>query len=42
MASLAVGIIKGIAKYYNESEKVKVIPATDLNDERVQIRVEFS
>ena len=42
MASLAVGIIKGIAKHYNESEKIKVIPASDPNDERVQIRIEFS
>lgn len=42
MASLAVGIIKGIAKYYKESEKVKVIPVSDPNDERVQLRVEFS
>ena len=41
MASLAVGIIKGIAKYYNESSKVKIVPTTNPNDERVQIRVEF-
>ncbi|MDF2438634.1 MAG: hypothetical protein K0Q95_3010 [Bacteroidota bacterium] len=41
MASLAVGIIKGIAKYYNEEEKVIVRSVTPLNDERVQIRVEF-
>ena len=42
MGSLAIGIIKGIARFYNESEKVKVIPASDPNDERVQIRVEFT
>ncbi len=40
-AWLAIGIIKGIAKYYNESEKVIVIPKTNPNEDRVQIRVEF-
>lgn len=42
MAALAVGIIKGIAKYYNETDIIKVIPTTDLDDERVQIRCEFN
>jgi len=42
MASLAVGIINGIAKYYGESDKVKAIPVSDLDEERVQIRVEFN
>lgn len=41
MAALAVGIIKGIADYYNERDKVEVIPMTNLNDERVQIKVNF-
>jgi hypothetical protein len=41
MASLAVGIIKGIAKYYKESDLVHVVPTTDPHDERVQIRIEF-
>jgi hypothetical protein len=41
MASLAIGIIKGIAKYYNESEKLRIVPNTRPNDERVQLRVEF-
>ena len=41
MASLAVGIIRGIAAFYSESEKVVVIPTTDQGDENVQIRVEF-
>lgn len=41
MASLAIGIIKGIAKYYNEEKVISVKSATGLNDERVQIRVEF-
>lgn len=41
MASLAIGIIKGIAAFYNETDVVKVVPITNPNDERVQIRVEF-
>ena len=41
MSCLAVGIIKGIAIFYNESDKVKVMPATRPEDERVQIRIEF-
>ncbi|MDQ3046920.1 MAG: heme NO-binding domain-containing protein [Bacteroidota bacterium] len=41
MAGLAIGIIKGIAKYYHEEEKISVKSVTSLNDERVQIRVEF-
>jgi hypothetical protein len=41
MAALAIGIIKGIAKYYNESELLAITPPTDLNDERVQIRIDF-
>jgi len=41
MGSLAVGIVRGISKYYNESDRVKVIPMTNPNEERVQIRVEF-
>jgi len=39
MASLAVGIVKGIAHYFNEHEHIDVQPTTDLNDERVQIGV---
>lgn len=41
MACLAIGIIRGIAKYYNESEKVNVIPLSNPDEERVQIRIEF-
>lgn len=41
MAPLAVGIIKGIAKHYNESENIEVNPVTNPNDERVQIRVNY-
>lgn len=42
MAGVAIGIIKGIANYYNESEKVSVIPVTKPEAERVQIRVQFT
>ncbi|HUR30147.1 MAG TPA: heme NO-binding domain-containing protein, partial [Saprospiraceae bacterium] len=41
MSCLAIGIIKGIATFYNESDKIKILPATSPDDERVQIRVEF-
>lgn len=41
MGALAVGIIKGIAEYYNEAEEVLVIPKSNPDDERVQLRVEF-
>ncbi|MES2565598.1 MAG: heme NO-binding domain-containing protein [Bacteroidota bacterium] len=41
LASLAVGIIKGIANYFNESRQVHVKPTTEADAERVQIRVEF-
>jgi hypothetical protein len=40
MAPLAVGIIKGIARYYNEEQFVTVTSTTDLEAERVQIIVE--
>jgi hypothetical protein len=42
MASLAVGIIKGIATYYQEQDKIAVKPTTEPDAERVQIRVEFN
>lgn len=41
MGCLAVGIIKGIAKYYHEENKIKVESSSSPNDERVQIRIEF-
>jgi hypothetical protein len=41
MGSLAVGIIKGIARYYGEQDRIEVTPTTDPEDERVQIRVRF-
>jgi hypothetical protein len=42
MAGFAIGIIKGLANYFQEEERVKVTPATDLLAERVQIKVEFA
>jgi hypothetical protein len=42
MGSLAVGIIKGIAKYYKEEQQVTVEPTTDPDSERVQIKVHFT
>lgn len=41
MAGVAVGIIKGIATYFNESDIVEVTRLTPADEERVQIRVEF-
>ncbi|WP_162056232.1 heme NO-binding domain-containing protein [Pontibacter pamirensis] len=41
MAAVAVGIIKGIAKYYDESDKVEVTLLTPVGEERVQISVDF-
>ncbi len=41
LACLAIGIIRGIIKFYNETDKVTVIPNTNPADERVQIRIEF-
>lgn len=41
MSGVAVGIIKGIAKYYNESDAVSVTRLTAADEERVQIQVDF-
>lgn len=41
MAALAIGIIKGIADYYNEADSVVITPTTDLDDHRVQLRLSF-
>ncbi|MFD3001811.1 heme NO-binding domain-containing protein [Pontibacter toksunensis] len=41
MAGFAIGIIKGLAQYFDEREKVSVLPATEPDAERVQIRVQF-
>ncbi|MFD3003468.1 heme NO-binding domain-containing protein [Pontibacter toksunensis] len=41
MGGVAVGIIKGIARYYDESDKVEVTLMTPIGEERVQIVVDF-
>jgi hypothetical protein len=41
MASLAIGIIRGISEYYGEADKIKITPMTNSDDERVQIRLDF-
>jgi hypothetical protein len=41
MAGVAIGIIKGIATYFQESEQVRVTCLTDKQEERVQIQVAF-
>lgn len=40
MGALAIGIIKGIARYYNEHEKIRLTLTTDPDAERVQIVIE--
>lgn len=42
MAGMAVGIIKGIAKYYHENDLVTVTMLTPADAERVQIKVDFA
>ena len=42
MGSLAIGIIRGIAVYYGESQNISVISMSEPADERVQIRVEYT
>ncbi|MBC5994535.1 heme NO-binding domain-containing protein [Pontibacter cellulosilyticus] len=41
MAAMAIGIIKGIAKHYQESDLISVTMLTPANAERVQIKVDF-
>ncbi|GHA57469.1 heme NO-binding domain-containing protein [Pontibacter akesuensis] len=41
MSGVAVGIIKGIAAYYQESDQVVVSRLTAADEERVQIKVDF-
>ena len=41
MAGIAMGIIKGIAKYFDETDLVDVMLLTPADAERVQIKVEF-
>lgn len=40
MGGLAVGIIRGIANYYHETDLIRITPTSALDSERVQIRVE--
>jgi hypothetical protein len=41
MAGVAVGIIKGIARHFNESEKVEVMLLSPADAKKVQIKVDF-
>lgn len=41
MAGVAMGIIKGIARYYNEQDVVDIMQLTPIDAERVQIKVDF-
>lgn len=41
LACLAIGIIRGIAIFYQEADIIRIIPASDPDDERVQLKVEF-
>lgn len=42
MACVGIGIVRGIAIYFNESDRVTIKPTTSPDAERVQLRVEFS
>jgi hypothetical protein len=39
MGGLAVGIVRGVAAYYDEAERIDVLPTTSEDGERVQIHV---
>ncbi|QKG52742.1 heme NO-binding domain-containing protein [Hymenobacter sp. BRD67] len=39
MGGLAVGIVRGLATYYDEADTIDVMPTTSENGERVQIHV---
>ncbi|WP_181885237.1 heme NO-binding domain-containing protein [Pontibacter diazotrophicus] len=41
MSGFAIGIIKGLAGYFDESDRVNVASTTEPSAERVQIRVNF-
>lgn len=41
MAGVAVGIVRGIAKYFDESDKVEVMLLSPADAENVQIKVDF-
>ena len=39
MGGLAVGIVRGLAAYFDEADRIDVLPTTSENGERVQIHV---
>lgn len=39
MGGLAVGIVRGVAAYYDEADQIEVEPVTSENGEKVRIRV---
>ncbi|WP_426062121.1 heme NO-binding domain-containing protein [Hymenobacter sp. B1770] len=39
MSGLAVGIVRGLANYYDEADRIDVMPTTSENGERVHIHV---
>ena len=39
MGGLAVGIVRGLAAYYDEADRIDVLPTTSEDGERVQIHV---
>ena len=39
MGALAVGIVRGLARYYDEADAIEVEPTTSENGEQVRIRV---
>ena len=39
MSGLAVGIVRGVASYYDEAERIDVMPTTSEEGERVRIHV---
>ena len=42
MGGLAVGIVRGVAAYYDEADRIDVMPTTSEDGERVQIHVRRS
>lgn len=39
MGALALGMVRGVASYYNEADRIEVEPTTSENGEHVRIRV---
>lgn len=39
MGAMAVGMVRGVAAYYNEADRIEVEPTTSENGEHVRIRV---